>query len=69
MNEILQDMARRLTDRFLKAEKLFKLYGKGFTYEKRQPEKVNNDNFRIRNNMTEDEISFEKRTIPYRNRK
>jgi hypothetical protein len=60
MNEILQDMARRLTDRFFKNRKAFLNYmGKVFTYEKRQPEKVNNDNFRIRNNMTEDEISFE----------
>ena len=60
MNEILQDMARRLTDRFFKSRKAFLNYmGKVFTYEKRQPEKVNNDNFRIRNNMTEDEISFE----------
>lgn len=59
MNEILQDMARRLTDRFFKSRKAFLNYmGKVFTYEKRQPEKVNNDNFRIRNNMTEDEISF-----------
>jgi hypothetical protein len=60
MNEILQDMARRLTDRFFKSRKAFLNYmGKVFTYEKRQPEKVNNDNFRIRKNMTEDEISFE----------
>ncbi len=60
MNEILQDMARRLTDRFFKSRKAFLNYmGKVFTYEKRQPEKVNNDNFRIRNNMTEDKISFE----------
>jgi hypothetical protein len=60
MNEILQDMARRLTDRFFKSREAFLNYmGKVFTYEKRQPEKVNNDNFRIRNNMTEDEISFE----------
>jgi DnaA N-terminal domain len=62
MNEILLDMSKRLTDRYFKNKKAFLNYmGKVFCYEKRDAVKINNDNFKIRNNQTIEEIEAEER--------
>ena len=62
MNEILLDMSKRLTDRFFKSKKAFLSYmGKVFCHEKRDAVKINNDNFKIKNNLKLDEIEKEER--------
>jgi hypothetical protein len=62
MNEILLDMSKRLTDRYFKSKKAFLSYmGKVFCHEKRDAVKINNDNFKIRNNLTLEEIEAEER--------
>jgi len=62
MNEILLDMSKRLTDRYFKSRKAFLSYmGKVFCYEKRDAIKINNDNFKIRNNQTLEEIEDKER--------
>jgi hypothetical protein len=62
MNEILLDMSKRLTDRYFKSKKAFLSYmGKVFCHEKRDAVKINNDNFKIRNNLRPKEIEAEER--------
>jgi len=62
MNEILLDMSKRLTDRYFKSRKAFLSYmGKVFCHEKRDAVKINNDNFKIRNNLTLEEIEDRER--------
>jgi hypothetical protein len=62
MNEILLDMSKRLTDRYFKNKKAFLNYmGKVFCYEKRDAVKINNDSFKIRNNLTLEEIEDRER--------
>ena len=62
MNEILLDMSKRLTDRYFNSKKAFFSYmGKVFCYEKRDAVKINNDNFKIKNNLNLDEIEKEER--------
>jgi len=62
MNEILLDMSKRLTDRYFKSKKAFLNYmGKVFCHEKRDAVKINNDNFKIRNNLDSKEIEAEER--------
>ncbi len=62
MNEILLDMSKRLTDRYFRSKKVFLSYmGKVFYHEKRDAVKINNDNFKIRNNLALDEIEEEER--------
>ena len=62
MNEILLDMSKRLTDRYFKSRKAFLSYmSKVFYHEKRDAVKINNDNFKIRNNQTIEEIEDKER--------
>ena len=62
MNEILLDMSKRLTDRYFKSKKAFLSYmGKVFCHEKRDAVKINNDSFKIRNNLTLEEIEEKER--------
>ena len=62
MNEILLDMSKRLTDRYFKSKKAFLSYmGKVFCHEKRNAVKINNDSFKIRNNLTLEEIENKER--------
>jgi len=57
INEILLSMSRRLTDRFFKSKKVFMNYmAKALTYEKRDAVKTSNNSFRIRANISNDEI-------------
>jgi hypothetical protein len=56
MNEILLDMSKRLTDRFFNSKKGFLSYmSKVFSYEMRDAVKINNENFKIRNNQSKEE--------------
>jgi hypothetical protein len=56
MNEILLDMSKRLTDRYFKSKKGFLSYmSKVFSYEMRDAVKINNENFKIRNNKSKEE--------------
>ena len=56
-NEILLSMSKRLTDRFFKSKKAFMNYmAKALTYEKRDAVKTSNNSFRIRANISNDEI-------------
>lgn len=60
MNEILLSMSKRLVDREFRSKKAFLNYmSKVLSSEMRQAEKINNENFRIRSNKTEEEISLE----------
>ena len=62
MNEILLNMSKRLTDRYFKSKKAFLSYmGKVFCHEKRDAVKINNDSFKIRNNLTLEEIEEKER--------
>ena len=62
MNEILLDMSKRLTDRYFKSKKAFLNYMvKVFCHEKRDAVKINNDSFKIRNNLTLEEIEDRER--------
>jgi len=62
MNEILLDMSKRLTDRCFKSKKAFLSYmGKVFCHEKRDAVKINNDSFKIRNNLHPKEIEDRER--------
>ena len=62
MNEILLDMSKRLTDRFFKSRKSFMNYmAKALTYEKRDAVKINNNSFKIRNNLSLEEIGTKQR--------
>jgi len=62
MNEILLDMSKRLTDRYFKSKKVFLNYMvKVFCHEKRDAIKINNDSFKIRNNLTLEEIEDRER--------
>ena len=62
MNEILLDMSKRLTDRFFKTRKAFMNYmAKALTYEKRDAVKINNNSFKIRNNLSLEEIGTKER--------
>jgi hypothetical protein len=57
INEILLSMSKRLTDRFFKSKKAFMNYmAKVLTYEKRDAVKISNRAFRIRANISNDEI-------------
>jgi hypothetical protein len=57
INEILLSMSKRLTDRFFKSKKAFMKYmAKALTYELRDAVKTSNDSFRIRANISNDEI-------------
>ena len=57
INEILLSMSKRLTDRFFKSKKAFMNYmAKALTYEKRDAVKISNETFRIRSNISEDQI-------------
>jgi hypothetical protein len=50
-------MSKRLTDRFFKSKKAFMNYmAKALTYEKRDAVKISNETFRIRANMSKDQI-------------
>ena len=62
MNEILLDMSKRLTDRCFKSKKAFLSYmGKVFCHEKRDAVRINNDGFKIINNLTLEEIEDKER--------
>jgi DnaA N-terminal domain len=57
INEILLSMSKRLTDRFFKSKKAFMNYmAKALTYEKRDAVKISKETFRIRSNISEDQI-------------
>jgi len=57
INEILLSMSKRLTDRFFKSKKAFMNYmAKALTYELRDAVKTSNNSFRIRVNISNDEI-------------
>lgn len=57
INEILLNMSKRLTDRLFKSKKAFMNYmAKALTYEKRDAVKTSNETFRIRANISKDEI-------------
>ncbi len=57
INEILLSMSKRLTDRFFRSKKAFMNYmAKALTYEKRDAVKISNETFRIRANISNDEI-------------
>ena len=57
INEILLNMSKRLTDRLFKSKKAFMNYmAKALTYEKRDAVKISNETFRIRANISKDEI-------------
>jgi hypothetical protein len=57
INEILLNMSKRLTDRLFKSKKAFMNYmAKALTYEKRDTVKISNETFRIRANISKDEI-------------
>ncbi len=57
INEILLSMSKRLTDRFFKSKKAFMNYmAKALTYELRDAVKTSNNSFRIRANISNDEI-------------
>jgi hypothetical protein len=57
INEILLSMSKRLTDRFFKSKRAFMNYmAKALTYEKRDAVKISNRAFRIRANISEDQI-------------
>jgi len=59
MNEILSDMSKRLSDRYFKSKNAFISYmSKAFSNEMRDPFKINNETFRIRSNLTTEEINF-----------
>lgn len=61
MNEILLDMSRRLNDRTFKSKEVFMRYiSKAFTYEKREAVRINNTNFKIKNNQSIEEKEIEK---------
>ncbi len=62
MNEILLDMSKRLTDRQFNSKCAFLNYmGKAFAYELRDAVKISNNDFRIKNNLTFEEISYRER--------
>jgi len=57
INEILLSMSKRLTDRLFKSKEAFMNYmAKALTYELRDAVKTSNDSFRIRANISNDEI-------------
>lgn len=57
INEILLNMSKKLTDRLFKSKKAFMNYmAKALTYEKRDAVKISNETFRIRANISKDEI-------------
>jgi hypothetical protein len=57
INEILLSMSKRLTDRFFKSKRSFMNYmAKALTYELRDAVKISNRAFRIRANISKDEI-------------
>ena len=57
INEILLNMSKKLTDRLFKSKKTFMNYmAKALTYEKRDAVKISNETFRIRANISKDEI-------------
>ena len=57
INEILLSMSKRLTDRFFKSKRSFMNYmAKALIYEKRDAVKTSNETFRIRANISNDEI-------------
>jgi len=57
INEILLSMSKRLTDRIFKSKKAFMNYmAKALAYEKRDAVKISNETFRIRANISKDEI-------------
>jgi len=60
MNEILQDMSKRLTDREFKTKKEFLSYmAKAFAYEMRDAVKISNKNFKIKANLNLEESRAE----------
>lgn len=62
MNEILLDMSKRLTAHYFKSKQAFLSYmGKAFAYELRDAVKISNNGFRIKNNLTSEEINYRER--------
>ncbi|WPX99890.1 DnaA-like domain protein (plasmid) [Candidatus Megaera polyxenophila] len=62
INEILLSMSKRLTDRYFKSKKAFMNYmAKALTYEKRDAVKISNETFRIRTNISADQIIKQKK--------
>jgi hypothetical protein len=56
MNEILLDMSKRLSNRYFKSKRSFLSYmSKVFAYEMRDAVKINNENFKIKNNQSKKE--------------
>jgi hypothetical protein len=56
MNEILLNMSKRLSNRYFKSKKGFLSYmSKVFAYEMRDAVKINNENFKIKNNQSKEE--------------
>jgi hypothetical protein len=59
MNEILSDMSKRLQNRYFKSKNAFISYmSKVFIGEMRDPTKINNETFKIKNNITIKEANF-----------
>lgn len=60
MNEILKNMSKRITNRFFYSKKGFFSYmSQAFRYEKRDAEKINNTDFRIKSNLDDSEQKLE----------
>jgi hypothetical protein len=59
MNEILKDMSKKLTQPEFWSKKGFISYmTQAFRYEKRNPELISGENFRIRNAMNKEELEY-----------
>jgi len=64
INEILLSMSKRLTDRFFKSKKAFMNYmAKALTYELHDVVKTSNVSFRIRANISNDEIIKQQKEV------
>ena len=61
MNEILLDMSKRVDRTFCSKAQFISYFGKCLRFEKRDAVKINNINFRIRANITEEERQHAKR--------
>jgi len=56
MNEILLDMSKRLDKRFCSKAQFMAYFGTCLKYEKRDAVKTGNDNFRIKANISKEEV-------------
>jgi hypothetical protein len=63
MNEILLDMSKRLDNRFCSKPQFMAYFGKCLRFEMRDAVKTGNDNFRIKANILEEEVT-KKNKIP-----